>query len=145
MNNNLQYPILSTVGIIKNEVGQILITKRNVAPYCGLWVMPGGKVNCGESVGAATLREIKEEVGLDGKLGELVTFKESLPSQDNKFRHYVILYFQIHVSAKQSIQINTNEVAEVAWIDRNNYQNYEIPPKAKEVLQEIFHSPNASR
>ena len=51
------------MGLLFNDNGRILIAKRNPAKrYGGLWEFPGGKVKEGESIEAALIREILEEL-----------------------------------------------------------------------------------
>ena len=55
---------IACVGIIKNKDGKILITRRDVPPFQYQYVMPGGKLDAGESVYNCVKREVFEEVGL---------------------------------------------------------------------------------
>lgn len=51
------------MGLLFNRDGNILIAKRNVSKrYGGLWEFPGGKVEQGETLAGALIREIKEEL-----------------------------------------------------------------------------------
>jgi ADP-ribose pyrophosphatase YjhB (NUDIX family) len=43
----------------------VLLVERSKPPLCGLWSLPGGHVEPGETAGAAAEREIREETGLD--------------------------------------------------------------------------------
>lgn len=52
--------------------GQLLLVRRGIAPLQGYWAPPGGHVEMGESVEAATIREIREEAGVDVVLDDLV-------------------------------------------------------------------------
>jgi 8-oxo-dGTP pyrophosphatase MutT (NUDIX family) len=55
---------ISTLGaraIVLNENNQVLLVKHTYQPH---WYIPGGGVKKGESIKAALLRELKEEVGL---------------------------------------------------------------------------------
>ncbi len=53
------------VGVILNDAGEILISKRHVDSHQGgLWEFPGGKVEEGESIEAALDRELHEELGI---------------------------------------------------------------------------------
>jgi len=53
------------VGMIPNREGEILIARRTSAQYkSGLWEFPGGKVEQGENVFQALLRELREEIGI---------------------------------------------------------------------------------
>jgi 8-oxo-dGTP diphosphatase len=56
--------------IIRN--GKILLVKRKKEPFSNYWALPGGYVDWNETVEKAVLREVKEETGLDGKIGKLV-------------------------------------------------------------------------
>jgi 8-oxo-dGTP diphosphatase len=51
--------------VIRNTYGQVLIAKRSDDQHQGgLWEFPGGKVEAGESVQSALVRELKEELGI---------------------------------------------------------------------------------
>lgn len=54
--------------------GQVLLTRTSaLGPHPGVWTLPGGGVDHGESPSATVLRELHEECGLDGTLGDLLT------------------------------------------------------------------------
>lgn len=55
--------------IIRDAAGRILLERRS---DCGLWGLPGGRLDPGESVADAALREVFEETGLRVRLGRLV-------------------------------------------------------------------------
>ncbi len=53
------------VGVILNEAGEVLITRRAAQSHQGgLWEFPGGKLESGESVQEALARELDEELGI---------------------------------------------------------------------------------
>ena len=57
--------LLVTVTALLNPLGQVLMfEKTKTQTECGLVVLPGGKVENGESVIAATVRELAEELGI---------------------------------------------------------------------------------
>ena len=59
-------PIHVAVAVIRNQNGQVFITRRaDHVHQGGLWEFPGGKVEDGESVESALRREIHEENGID--------------------------------------------------------------------------------
>lgn len=72
--------------IVCNSRGQILLEKRS---DCGWWGLPGGRIEPGESVIQAALREVKEETGLEVEIiqllgvyseptGRIVTFPDNV-------------------------------------------------------------------
>lgn len=70
--------------------GQILMQRRRLlADHGGLWEFPGGKVEAGETLVSALLREIKEELGLTLKAEALVPLSfAASPDQP----HVILLY-----------------------------------------------------
>ncbi|WP_300610561.1 NUDIX domain-containing protein [Trebonia sp.] len=58
--------------VITDEAGRLLLIKRGHEPGKGLWSIPGGRVEAGESDAAALVREIREETGLAVVPGRLI-------------------------------------------------------------------------
>ncbi|MCX8153869.1 MAG: NUDIX hydrolase [Candidatus Bathyarchaeota archaeon] len=55
----------TTTAIIPFAPNKILLIKRRTVPFKGFWALPGGRVDPGETVEQAILREVKEETGFD--------------------------------------------------------------------------------
>ncbi len=65
--------VIPCVGaVIKDQSGRLLLIKRGHEPGKGLWSIPGGRVEAGESDAAALVREVREETGLDVTPGRLI-------------------------------------------------------------------------
>ncbi len=58
----------SVAAIIRNGDGHVLLPRRSAN---GLWGLPGGSVEIGESVSVAIVREVREETGLTVEVGAL--------------------------------------------------------------------------
>jgi ADP-ribose pyrophosphatase YjhB (NUDIX family) len=67
--------------ILKNEKGEYLLVKRSFEPFKDWWDIPGGFVDDNESLEQATIREVKEETGLDIKQ------LKYLGSRSNDYEH----------------------------------------------------------
>jgi 8-oxo-dGTP diphosphatase len=64
---------VQVVAAVVRDRGRILVTRRLPGgPLGGLWEFPGGKVEPGESEPDALRREIREELGCDVEVGELL-------------------------------------------------------------------------
>ncbi len=81
-----------TTDIIIEEHGRVALLKRAKYPFEGLWVLPGGRVELGETVEQAAVREAHEETGLKVKLLELLGVY-SAPSRDPRFSFVASVVF----------------------------------------------------
>jgi 8-oxo-dGTP diphosphatase len=58
--------------VIKDDRGRLLLIKRGHAPGSGLWSLPGGRIEPGETDAEALVREMREETGLAVQTGRLI-------------------------------------------------------------------------
>ncbi|PKL92459.1 MAG: NUDIX hydrolase [Candidatus Goldiibacteriota bacterium HGW-Goldbacteria-1] len=65
-------PLVGTAVVVV-QGGQLLLVKRNIHPGRGMWALPGGFAEQGETVQAAAKRELFEETGLKAKKAEIVS------------------------------------------------------------------------
>lgn len=80
-------PVVAVAGIVFDDQGRVLLIQRGKPPGQGLWTVPGGKLEGGESLADAVVREVREETGLDVTVGPLVEVVERIAEG----YHYVIL------------------------------------------------------
>ena len=81
------------VGAIIVDKGSILLVRRDREPARGLWSLPGGKVERGESLREAIVREVREETSVDVEVDFLLGVAERVVRDDEGeiTFHYVIL------------------------------------------------------
>jgi 8-oxo-dGTP diphosphatase len=84
-------PQLAVSGAIFRH-GKILLVRRARAPGHGVYSLPGGRVEFGESLHEALAREVSEETGLAIEIIGLAGWREVLPPAGGG-GHYVILSF----------------------------------------------------
>jgi ADP-ribose pyrophosphatase YjhB (NUDIX family) len=103
-------PILA-VGAVALHDGSLLLVRRGHGPAAGEWAVPGGRVERGELLAAAVVRELREETSLEGICGELLGWAERLDDPE----HFVILDFRVTVLAHGS-PVAGDDAAEVRWV-----------------------------
>ena len=60
-----------TITLVPKDGGLVLV-KRKVEPRAGMWALPGGFMEAGESAEEGAIREVKEETGLDVEIDRFV-------------------------------------------------------------------------
>ena len=96
--------------------GRVLIVRRGRRPAHGLYTLPGGGVELGETLEEAIVREVREETGLEIAPLELVGFRQAIARDaDGRVeRHFVILPFAARW-IKGEISLN-QELSEAQWL-----------------------------
>jgi len=96
--------------------GRVLIVRRARPPAHGIYTLPGGGVELGETLEQAVVREIKEETALTIEPVELVGFRQAIVRDDagRVERHFVILPFAARFVGGE-IALN-EELAEANWL-----------------------------
>jgi 8-oxo-dGTP diphosphatase len=102
--------------------------------HTGSWTLPGGGVDHGESPRTAVLRELREECGVDGTLGELVAvhddhFSGTAPSGRYEDFHAVAMAFEVTLdAAAEPVLAETGGTTDaVAWVPVADIESGALP------------------
>lgn len=74
---------LGVAAIVSNAAGAVALLKRIAGAGQGLWGLPGGRVQAGETLTAAILREVSEELGVEGAVSESLGLFEDIGQHDH--------------------------------------------------------------
>lgn len=91
--------------------GRLLLIRRGHGPGAGEWSVPGGRVEPGETLAEAVVRELAEEAGVEGVCGELLGWVERITDE----RHFVILDFLCTLLDDRE-PVAGDDAVEVAWV-----------------------------
>lgn len=102
-----------------NSNKEILLQKRSMNKRFnpGKWGLCAGHVDSGESLEDATIREIKEEIGLDVTVDELHTFTEREVNIKEKNSHIAYFYYLVTDKKEDEFVIQEEELSEVKWFN----------------------------
>ena len=97
------------VGAVVVDADRLLMIRRGHGPAAGRWSIPGGRVQAGELLAEAVVRELWEETAVEGVCGELVGWVERFDE------HFVILDFRVAV-LEATAPVAGDDAAEARWV-----------------------------
>ncbi|MEQ1559074.1 MAG: NUDIX hydrolase [Methyloglobulus sp.] len=130
-------PSIGVGGLLFNKHQQVLLIKRNQPPAKGLWSLPGGRLEPGETLVAACRREYSEETNLDINVKHIVALVE----RKLEGFHYVIIdYFVELVDEEKYTPIAQSDVADAKWINLNELAHYDIVEGLLDIIIRTYSS-----
>jgi 8-oxo-dGTP diphosphatase len=99
------------VGAVIRHGARLLLVRRGRPPGVGRWSVPGGRVEHGELLADAVVREVEEETGLHCRCGPLIGWVERI----GPGYHFVILDFEATVDDPDRLRAG-DDAADVAWV-----------------------------
>jgi 8-oxo-dGTP diphosphatase len=114
-----EYPDRPIVGLgaIVWKDGRVLMVQRGRPPRAGIWSLPGGAQDLGETVAEGIRREIVEETGIEIELLGLVEVIDSVQrdAAGRVLYHYTIVDYAARWIGGDAIA--GDDAAAVAWVD----------------------------
>jgi len=116
--------------------GKLLITRRHAGAHLGgLWEFPGGKREANETFEGCLARELREELGIEVIVGELV---ESL-THDYPEKTVALKFFRCRWKQNEPSAI---DCLDFKWITPRELPDYEFPAADARLLQMLQRSPD---
>jgi 8-oxo-dGTP diphosphatase len=120
-------PVPATCIIVANAQNHILLVKRKVLPKIGLWCLPGGFIELGESPEQSALRELKEETNLTGHIDRLLGV---VTSPSDRYGSALLVCYQMAdwqgtpIAGDDASDINffpSNQLPEIAFLSHSSF------------------------
>jgi 8-oxo-dGTP diphosphatase len=128
--NHVSGRLIPCVGaVIKDEQGRLLLIKRGHEPGAGLWSLPGGRVEPGETDAEALVREMREETGLVVRAGRLLGSVRRAAADGDvlDIRDYAASVIGGTLSAG-------DDAADAGWVDADDFGSLPVTEGLAEIL-----------
>ena len=135
-------PIVA-VGAVILDGDRVLLVRRGQEPLKGEWSLPGGAVECGETLDAALAREVREETCLDVVVGPAVEVFDSIrrDAEGRAEYHYIIIDYACRVRPGTSnVAACGSDAAEVEWVAVADLERYRVTAVAIAVIRKALAS-----
>ncbi|MDQ6614135.1 MAG: NUDIX domain-containing protein [Actinomycetota bacterium] len=119
------------VGAIALAEDQLLLIRRGRGPAGGRWSVPGGRVQLGETLAEAVVRELVEETGLEAMCDQFVGWVERI----GEGYHHLILDFAVTVLSTDAPNAG-DDAAEAAWVPLDQVASLPLVDGLAEFLHE---------
>ncbi|MEW6673804.1 MAG: NUDIX hydrolase [Thermodesulfobacteriota bacterium] len=126
------------VGAVVFKDDRVLLVRRGRAPAKGLWAIPGGSMELGETLQAAAEREIYEETGIEIRAGEpVLTFDVIERDDDGRIRfHYVIV--DMIADYIGGVLRSGDDALEARWVSAKGLNRLNVSSRTRRLLTERF-------
>lgn len=114
------------------EGDEILLIRRGQPPHVGLWAVPGGKVDRGETLAEAATREVKEETGLLVELDEIVWVGEFIDDEN----HLVLIDFLGRATGGELVA--GDDATDFQWVRIEDAFELDMPDTMYELLEVLL-------
>lgn len=117
--------------------GQVLLVKRGRAHYRGLWSLPGGRVELGEPLREAALRELKEETAIEAELVRLLDCIDIIHrnAKGKVDAHYVLTVFGARWCAGDARA--GGDAAQVRWCEPGALDAIKLTPGTASLIRRV--------
>ncbi len=109
-------PIPAALAVVRRGA-QFLLVRRQNRPNAGLWGFPGGKIELGETVMEAAIRELREETGIEAEARDTLTSVDVIIRDETGLLQHHYLLVAIVCDYVSGEAFAADDVSEAEWFD----------------------------
>ena len=133
----MTYPRIAVSSILK-RADRYLMVLRGSGRHAGDYAFPGGKVERGEQLAEAALRELREETGIVGHSARFFRLYDLIAraADGQTESHYVLAVHLVEAEADQQA-VAADDAAEAGWFTAEEIRRLQTPPSVLECIEYI--------
>lgn len=127
-------PILGVSTLVRHD-GRVLLVRRGREPFAGLWSLPGGRVEAGEALTDAAVREVREETGVVVDRLKQIDVVEIITRADDRGvdSHFVLVVFA--GAFRSGAPSAGDDAAEARWVSPSELSALLLTDQSRAIIE----------
>src|SRR5438132_13332668 len=132
-----------TVGaLLVDQQGKILFARSH--KWLDKYTLPGGHIEVGESMVDAVRREVKEEVGLDVEVVNILLIQEAIFAPEfYKKKHFIFIDFYCK-SKDEQVKLDQKEIQDYSWVYPGAAYNLKLDSFTRKTIDRYLEKSHSS-
>ena len=136
-----EYPVAPIVGVgaVVVEDDRVLLVQRAREPGLGLWSIPGGAVELGETIAQAAVREVREECHIEVEPGGVLSTHDLIERDESGSIRYHYVLIDLAASYVGGQLAPGTDAVQARWAFAAELSELNIQPRLLPVLRSALH------
>lgn len=127
-------PVVAVAAVVVKD-DAVLLVQRGRAPNLGIWAIPGGSLELGESLQQGAEREVLEETGVRVRAGRVIYAFDSVERDEAGVIRYHYVVVDLLAEYLSGEPIANDDAADARWVTAAELGDMEVSAKTLELLR----------